>query len=87
MDLSRIGSFEVNILDMNKKLDITFFSDNPDVRGVFESQSQELSEKLERSDSVSVSIKTARPQKKKQEQVFLDLKVGPGKSGSVDILI
>ncbi len=87
MQLSRIGYFEVNILDLNKKLDVTFFSDDPEVRQVFESKSRELLEKLEKNESISVSLKTAKPQKKKQEPVLLDLKPMSEKSGSVDILI
>ena len=87
MQLSQIGYFEVNILDLNKKLDITFFSENSEVRRFFESQSQDLLGKLEGNDSISVSLKTATPQKKKQEQALLDLKPMTGKSGSVDILI
>ena len=87
MQLSQIGYFEVNILDLNKKLDVTFFSDNSEVRKVFESKSRELLEKLEENESLSVSLKPANPQKKKEEPVLLDLKPMSGKSGSVDILI
>jgi len=61
MELSNLGYFEINLLDMNNSLNVTFFSKDPEVRTLFAQNRLELETKLQDVSSKSVSLKTALP--------------------------
>jgi len=61
MELSNLGYFEINLLDMDNSLNVTFFSKDPEVRSLFAQNKLELEEKLKEVSSKKVSLKTALP--------------------------
>ena len=89
LELSKLGYFEMNVLDMNGKLDITFFSEKASVREFFETHSGELEQSLKTFSSGSVSVKTAIPRKMTREAEGGNKLSDKGKkaSGRIDIII
>jgi len=61
MELSNLGYFEINLLDMENSLNVTFFSKVPEVRSLFAQNKIELETKLKDVSSKNISLKTALP--------------------------
>jgi hypothetical protein len=63
LDLSRLGHFEINLLDVRRSLDLVFYSEDAGVRDFFEKNRFALEEKIVEAGIANFSIKTAPPPK------------------------
>lgn len=87
MNLSNIGHFEVNILDINKNLEVTFYSDSDKVREFFDSNSEELILKLTKQNLTSVKIKSQNVKVSENVSVLDQNNNNLNSSSTIDIII
>ena len=64
MDLSKLGPFEINLTEINKNMEITFYSENPRVMKFFQENASVLTQNLQKSGIQSVIVKTANQKTK-----------------------